>query len=287
MDNINMSYNMSKQKDIILKMQKCQRNWDYSKTIPEEVQDYLLWIAQNSPSKQHEAYYDVYWTSDRDVIQEYSRQTWGNTYSRNPPACRRNSQANANMYILFVAKESETTRNTNTDGSIVDNKTKDRWENAYVSVGIAMGLVMQAAQSLGLSTGCNKSHGGIDGNLFWPKKLGIEQDLVAGTKKITYGIGIGYPQENKNRWDTDEHELVIGASNGTGITTLNEDDHIWVTRKNETLNKNKKFRKVKIIDITTCDQAEDPYGNIHQIPNEIPFKTHSHHERKINLIEIK
>ena len=27
---------LTKEKDIIKQLQKCQRNWDYSKTIPEE-----------------------------------------------------------------------------------------------------------------------------------------------------------------------------------------------------------------------------------------------------------
>ena len=55
----------------------------------------LLYIAQNSPSKQHEGYFDVYWTVDRKLIQEMSRYTWGNTHRRNPPSNWRNSQANA------------------------------------------------------------------------------------------------------------------------------------------------------------------------------------------------
>jgi hypothetical protein len=31
--------------------------------------------------------------------------------------------------------------------------------------------------------------------------------LIEGTKRITYGLGIGYPQENKERWESDETEL--------------------------------------------------------------------------------
>lgn len=275
------------EKKIIKNMQGCQRNWDYNKTISDEIINYLLWIATNAPSKQHEAYYDVYWTADRQVIQEYSRYTWGNTYTRNPPACRRNSQANANMYMLFVAKEPETSRNSNTDGSVASNKSAERWENAYISVGIAMGLVMRTAHSLGLATGCNKSHGGIDGSQFWEKKLGILEDIMNGTKRITYGIGIGYPQEDRERYETDEHELLIGASNGTWVTTLDEDDKVWQERIQHPNLSRRNFRKAKIVDINTCDQAVDPYGNIHKIPDEITFPELSTRERIINTIEIK
>ena len=49
-----MYYGWDEEKEIIRELQKCQRNWDYSKTIHQEIIDYLLWTAQNTPSKQHE-----------------------------------------------------------------------------------------------------------------------------------------------------------------------------------------------------------------------------------------
>jgi len=41
---------IKKEQEIIKQLQKCQRNWDYSKTIPEEHIEHFLWIAQNAPS---------------------------------------------------------------------------------------------------------------------------------------------------------------------------------------------------------------------------------------------
>ena len=55
-------------------------------------------------------------------------------------------------------------------------------------------------------------------------------DVKAGRKKIAYGIGIGYPQADKERWQTDETELAIGAGNGDTLTTLNEKDPNWVDK---------------------------------------------------------
>ena len=52
---------LKKEKDIIKELQKCQRNWDYSKTIPEEHIEHFLWIAKNAPSKQWQGFYDVYY----------------------------------------------------------------------------------------------------------------------------------------------------------------------------------------------------------------------------------
>ncbi len=101
-------YDWDNELDILRDMQKCQRNWDYEKTKKygswDGAVDYFLHIATNSPSKQHEGYFDVYWSYDRKVVQELSRYTWGTTHSRVPPATWRNSQANAPLYILFVSR---------------------------------------------------------------------------------------------------------------------------------------------------------------------------------------
>lgn len=279
-----MFYSWDKEMEIIREMQKAQRNWDYSKKILREGIDYLLWIAQNSPSKQHEGYYDVYWSADRNVISEISKYTWGCTHSRTPPATWRNTQVNANLYILFVAKEPESQLNCHVDGTLKSNKDSARWENAYVSIGIAMGLVMRAAHSMGLKTGCNKSHGDINGNNFWEDRLNIADDVKAGRKKIAYGIGIGYHQTGRPRWETDDTELCLGAGNGSNITTLDESCKDWqefhpVTRK--------KFRKVKIVDIRNTTTEIDPYGNNHRIPVESSIKINTMRNRIINITEIK
>lgn len=279
-----MFYNWDNEITIIQNMQKCQRNWDYTKSIHKELIDYLLWHAENAPSKQHEAYYDVYWSADRAVIEEISKYTWGTTHSRNPPSTWRNTQANANLYILFVAKEPETQLNCHSDGSLKSNKDSARWENAYVSIGIAMGLVMRAAHSLGLSTGCNKSHGDINGDDFWENRLGILDDVAAGRKRITYGIGIGYPQEGRSRWETDDYELCIGSGNGSNLTALSEDDPAWRSHHPRT---GKEFRKAKIVDIRITDSAIDPYGNKHIIPTESSIKINTIRQRVINITEIK
>jgi len=280
----NIAYNWDREIQIVRQMQQCQRNWDYTKSIPQIAIDHLLWHAENSPSKQHEAYYDVYWSADRTVIDEISKYTWGSTHSRNPPSTWRNTQANANLYILFVAKEPETELNCHADGTTKSNKDSARWENAYVSIGIAMGLVMRAAHSLGLSTGCNKSHGDLNGDNFWENRLGILEDVVAGRKKIAYGIGIGYPQFGRPRWETDDYELCIGAGNGSNLTTLSESDPGWQVYHPRT---GKEFRKVKIVDVRTTDSAIDPYGNKHAIPYESSIKINTIRNRLINITEIK
>ena len=184
-----MFYGWDEEKDIIREIQKCQRNWDLTKPpIHQELIDYLLWTAQNSPSKQHEGYYDLYWSADRKVLDELSKYTWGTTHTRNPPANWRNSQMNANLYILWVAKEPDTQLNCNANGTLKPNDDLNRWHNAYVSIGISIGLTMRAAAKLGFATGCNKSHNDMNGDDFWLKRLGILEDDMKNppTKRTTY-----------------------------------------------------------------------------------------------------
>ena len=63
-----MFYGWDEEKEILREIQQCQRNWDHSHEMHQEVVDYLLWTADNSPSKQHEGYFDLYWTKDRKVL---------------------------------------------------------------------------------------------------------------------------------------------------------------------------------------------------------------------------
>jgi nitroreductase len=278
-------YDWDSEREILNNIQKCQRNWDYSKfniknQVHREYVDELLWVAQNTPTKQHEGYFDIYWTADRNLIQEMSRYTWGNTHRREPPSNWRNSQSNASVYILWIAKEPNSQLNSNADGTLKDNKHHERWLNAYVSIGISMGLTARAAAKMGFATGFNKNHNDLNGDDFWENKLGILNEVNQGTKRITYGLGIGYPQENKERWESDETELMIGAANGSKITLTGQETHPRT---------NKKMRKAEIIDIRGKEnqKIKDLYGNEHIVPEKVEFKINSFRKRGIDIIEIK
>ncbi len=281
-----MFYDWDSERKTMLKIQKCQRNWDHDKwfTINEELRtqivNELLWVATNSPSKQHEGYYDVYYTADRKVIEEISKYTWGYTHRRNPPATWRNSQANASVYFLFVAKEPNSQLNCNADGTLKVNSDKNRWQNAYCSIGIAIGLTMRAASKMGFETGCNKSHNDLNGDDFWPKKLGIMEEVANGTKEICYGLGVGFGKEGVERYMSDETELMIGAGNGSKITTTGQETHPRT---------GKKMRKAKIVSLKEHGgkKVQDPYGNWHDIPTKAEFKINSFRNRGIEIKEIK
>jgi|TARA_B110000858_G_scaffold133848_1_gene152153 nitroreductase len=274
-----------KEKKLIKQIQKCQRNWDYSKTIPQAHIDYLLWVAKNAPSKQHEAYYDIYYSHDRKTIKELYNWTWGNTYggefNNKPPSAWRNSQMNANFFMLFVIKHPPTFNNSMVDGSTVKGGHPPRWDNGLVAVGTALGLTMRAAAELGYYTGCNKNNSnGPDCDFYWEKKLGIYEDVhVHKTKQMLYGLGIGFPQEGKPRNESDDYELVIGAANGHNLSLEDKGEERDI--------RGWKYRQVKMVDIRYSDKAVDPYGNVHELPEKNLAHLNSHHFRDIKVIEIK
>ena len=283
---MHMFYDWDNERKVMLDMQRCQRNWDYEKwarlhtELKTQIVNELLWTATNTPTKQHEGYFDIFYTHDRDTIQEISRYTWGYTHRRKPPATWRNSQSNASVYMLWVAKEPDSTLNCNADGTVKQNTDKNRWQNAYCSIGISLGLTMRVANKMGFATGANKSHNDLNGDDFWPKRLGIFDEVKNGTKEICYGLGIGYAKEGKPRWESDEHEIMIGAANGSKITTTNQETHPRT---------GKKMRKAKIVDmnIHKGQKVQDPYGEWHLIPEKPEFKINSFRNRGIKIEEIK
>ena len=143
---------------------------------------------------------------------------------------------------------------------------------------------MRAAVKMGFYTGANKSHNDLNGDEFWEKRLGILDDVRQGKKRIAYGLGIGYPQENRPRWESDDTELLIGASNGSKITLIGQETHPRT---------GKKMRKASVVDIKGKENTivKDPYGKEHLLPDKPTSKINtvflSDEEGKLKLIIIK
>ena len=143
-----------------------------------------------------------------------------------------------------------------------------------------MGLTMRAAAKLGFATGCNKSHNDLNGDEYWPKRLGILDDVRSLKKEICYGVGIGFPQEGRPRWESDDTELMIGAANGSKITTTDQKVHPIT---------GKKMRRAKIVDIRkdTGKWVLDTNGEAHLIPEKAEIKINTIRPRNIKITEIK
>jgi nitroreductase len=201
--------NLDQQKQIIDSIRQCQRNWDLSKDIPREHLDHLIYAATHSPSKQDEAYYNLHVIINKELIQELLNHTFAFSVPVVPNQFvinLRNTQMGANAYFLWARKDPPTQREITLDGVAYATDVNRRKENAYAMIGISMGLVSYAAGSLGYKTGFNTNHGQADGMAIWKSKLSIPDN-----EDITFGLGIGFPQEGRARNETDEVEFKTGT----------------------------------------------------------------------------
>ena len=206
---------LNSQKSYVDKIQKCQRNWNHTVKIPNEHIDHFIYLATNSPTKQHEAYFNVYVITNRELLNELLEHTWGFTYPINNetmpsevPSCARNPQMNASAYFLWTTKWPDTIRNFERNGIEKNSQHPNRKNNALTCVGISMGIVAFSAASLGYSTGFNKNHTKPNHGGYWKRKLGISEN-----EEIAYGLGIGKAKDGYASNETDEHELLVGWPN--------------------------------------------------------------------------
>jgi nitroreductase len=200
---------LDQQKQIIDNIRQCQRNWDLSKDIPQEHLDHLIYIATHAPSKQDEAYYNLHVITNKELIQELLNHTFAFTVpvvSDQFGINLRNTQMGANVYFLWARKDPPSQREIKLSGEFYKSNVNWRQSRAYAMIGISMGLVAYAAGSLGYKTGFNSNHGQVEGRAIWKSKLGIPDN-----EDITFGLGIGFPQEGRARNETDEVEFKTGT----------------------------------------------------------------------------
>lgn len=151
----------------IEKSQHCQRNWDLSKTIPEDHINLFIEAVKRAPSKQNIAHYKTHFISDRNLITliaDCTRRHSNNVWLLNKMELTKtiNSQALANLLIVFEFYQdysSPEIYNRNAEAKTVFLNSqlggpKQIMEaDGYTAIGIASGYVALLANMLGYSTG--------------------------------------------------------------------------------------------------------------------------------------
>ena len=198
----------------IHKSQHVQRNWDLSKSIPEEDLAIIEQACLGAPSKQNVTFFKPYFITDRDVIEKIHRNTLGfyiedgKKGGKAPKGNRvtTNPQTLANLLIVFAKDFDAEAAKANTD----------QWENDDVmetdmhqAVGVAAGYVNMTAALLGYSTGCcsccNKDE--------IQRILGIDE-------KPLLLMGVGYPDTTKPRRQHHLKEELIFPTNRKGEVSV-------------------------------------------------------------------
>ena len=182
----------------ILQSQKCQRNWDLSKEIPEEDLNLIITAATQCPSKQNIAYYNVHAITNRNIIEAIHVNTEGFTMTYNPYQITTNTQVLANLLIVLepaditINNKKDSLRNEHTialvDGSMDDTVNTILTRDTTIAIGIASGYINLTAAMLGYYTGfCS---------CFSP--FGIKNILNLKNEPILL-MGIGFKDETLHR----------------------------------------------------------------------------------------
>ena len=189
--------------------QRAQRNYDLSKSLPDDHLETLMYVAANSPSKQNETHYSLHVYTDPKTIKSVYDHTKKFTlvndikdtkdlfgidengkYWQNDNQSVKNSQILANVLFVYVKDEGDARGGTH----IVGKQNRDSRamalynEQIDYSIGISIGQVILSATLLGYRTGLCSA---MDDSSI--KKL---LRLSSRPKML---VGIGFPNEGVDR----------------------------------------------------------------------------------------
>lgn len=206
----------------ILRSQRCQRNWDLSKQIPEEDIEVIKAAATQCPSKQNVQFYKPYFITNREVIEKiHDASMLGGIVNQETKEKRFSTQSQllANLLVVLVEEddpsqawrspvvkaghdieysEADIESHVPFFGNDVDymrEMTKtDYFRDKNVAVGIAAGYMNLASALLGYSTGCCQCF-----------KQEEVKEILGVDKEILLIMGIGHKDENRPRREHHKH----------------------------------------------------------------------------------
>ncbi len=181
-----MSFNRFLEKSITAS-QRCQRNWDLDKQVPEEDIKTMKISVTECSSKQNRVFYKAIFIQDREKIEAIHNATDGFVYNLETGASTTNPQTLANVVVAFVEDRdpSEPTRTTEeyNNGRIKGELKQD----ADIALGVGSGYLTLTANLLGYKTGCCQC--------FDRKIVGD----ILGNEKPLLLMGVGFPGKNRSR----------------------------------------------------------------------------------------
>ena len=211
--------------------QRSQRNYDLSKSVPQDDLDTLIYAAVNSPSKQNETHYSLYVYTDQDIIrqiyshtkkftmirdkqdQDESFKVEDDVFIQNDAKSVTNSQIYANALFVYVAEQGDTRGSQHKAAKENPNSTAAKVYNEQIaySMGISVGELILSAGLLGYKTGICSA---LDTR---PIRdiLGIKQN-----PKLLVGVGIPNSQ-----LDRTQHSDVLNKDVPEKFRTGELDDH--------------------------------------------------------------
>lgn len=173
--------------DIITDSQRCQRNWDLSKSIPDDHIQILKTAVTDCPSKQNRVFYKCLYITNREVIETIYDSSDCFAWQFNPRKTVTNSQTLANLLVVFLQDRDDSVEPRTVDEHIKGTSDGKKERDEYLSVGIAAGTLNLTAHMLGYKTGFYHGH------------YNTEKLEHIFSSKVFCMLGIGFPDLTKDR----------------------------------------------------------------------------------------
>jgi nitroreductase len=192
-------------KETIHESQKCQRNWDLNKQIPEEDKNLIIESATNSPSKQNLNYFKLHVIEDREMIEKIHDNTkgFGPIYSdydselREENSYDENQQEEGEMYTNPQVLGQMLLAFTKNEDTLLQRQEDDDWEeDRSMAIGIAAGYVNLVATQLGYATGCCKC---MDSEAV--------KEVLGETPILLMGVGIADKTRDRREHHTEDFKF--------------------------------------------------------------------------------
>jgi nitroreductase len=212
-------------------VQKAQRNYDLTKSIPQEDLDTLIYAAVNSPSKQNETHYSLYVYTDQEIIrqiyshtkkftmirdkqdQDESFKIENNVFIQNDTKSVTNSQINANALFVYVEEHGDTrgSQHHAAKENPNSNAAKAYGEQVAYSMGISIGELILSAGLLGYKTGICSA---LDTRPI--------RDILGTKQNPKLLVGVGVPN---NQLERTQHAEVLNKDVEEKFRTGSAEEH--------------------------------------------------------------
>ena len=210
---------------------KAQRNYDLTKSIPQEDLDTLIYAAVNSPSKQNETHYSLHVYTDQNIIkqiyshtkkftmirdkqdQDESFKVEDDVFIQNDAKSVTNSQIYANALFVYVVEQGDTRGSQHRAAKENPDSTaaKVYAEQVAYSMGISVGELILSAGLLGYTTGICSA---LDTRPI--------RDILGTKQNPKLLVGVGFPN---NQLERTQHSEVLNRDIPEKFRTGELDEH--------------------------------------------------------------
>lgn len=193
--------------NLVKDFQKCQRNFDLTRSVDQETIEWLLEAGLAAPTKQNLYSFDIVCIKNRELIEEVScaavsesddlRHLSTDLQKKLKKGRVQNPQTNSNVLFLFFLRKDDI-KSRERKRREQARFTEEYWRICTnLEIGIAAGVIGMAAHSIGLKTGFCRC---INHDLL-PHKKFKRHNL--NSNNLEAMLGVGYPLYNDHTLHTD------------------------------------------------------------------------------------